>query len=138
MGKRERIVGVTVLFLVVISILSITVYPRLPQTAQTTFFFYLLVVSAWTSLAGCFWALYSVAKFYGELDKAKKEVYSRLGADFVGRLADLIRHAEERFKRLTPSEQEKLMSLALRGIDLAFNRLEHLVKPPRKKRVKFV
>jgi len=127
---RKKIVLLTGMFLVLISVLSISLYPVLPEPLQRSFFFYLLVVSAWTSLAGCYWALYSVWKFYKIVEQTREEVEHKLGLDTIRAITPVLRRAEERFDALTPEQKTQLIGLLNRGIDLAFSKLEGLVEKP--------
>lgn len=136
MEKRKKIVLLTVMFLAAISVLSIMVYPTLPPPFQTSFFFYLLVVSAWTSLAGCYWALYSVWKFYAELNRAKEEVYRRLGVPFVSRLVEVGQRLDARFAKLSPEQRERIINIISQTANAGFDRINELAnmsKPKRKK-----
>lgn len=130
METHKKIVLLTGMFLVLISVLSISLYSVLSEPLQRIFSFYLLVPTAWTSLAGCFWVLYSVWKFHKTIERTREEVEHKLGLDTIRAITPVLRRAEERFDALTPEQKTQLIGLLNRGIDLAFSKLEGLVEKP--------
>ncbi len=74
MKTKDKIVLITILGLVILSVFSVWLYANLGAQTQAVWLFYLIVVSAWTSFFGVAWALYGIYKFYSEVDKAKEQL----------------------------------------------------------------
>ena len=129
--KPKAIVLFTAIGLALTSFSSVTIYALLNPAQQQVWLFYLIVVSAWTSFFGVFWALYGIWKYHFEIDRAKREIYSRLGGDLIEKIGKVLGKANQRFMKLKPKQQGALIRLLEQGIDYGFAKVEEIsTRPP--------
>lgn len=133
MKWAKKIVGLTTVAVIMLSIVSIVFYSALSAGGQRTLMFWLIVASAYTSLGGLFWALYTVYRYENQigtqldqLDQARQIQIQRLDPKFLNGLGGILDSAMERFNHLSHQRQERMLNIAERTVDNLFRRVEEM------------
>lgn len=134
--RRKQLVVQAATFITVFQIFANVLYVTYPTWTFTWIEWNGVAFGMITSIAACYYALYGIWHSYILIDKAKEEIYSRLGVPFIKGLIEFGRKVDKRWGKISPEQQASILSKTEMIVDRLFSSLGKDGPKPERKKVK--